>query len=74
MIIDYFEEMQSQKEEGRSLIMCLLRPDDKLGHEADCDTADASDDENGPLDVLVSDIEGISEYCCVRPKSMLIID
>lgn len=57
---DYFEEMQSQMEEGESLITCLLRPDDELGLKTECDTTDPSDDENGLFDVLASEIEGIS--------------
>ena len=40
MFMDYFEEMQSQMEEGETPITCLLCPDDELGLTTDCDTMD----------------------------------
>lgn len=63
---DYFEEMQSQMEEGKPFIPCSLHPDDELCAGADRSTVDVSDNEDGPLDVLASEIEGMSVNIVVQ--------
>lgn len=63
---DYFEEMQSQMEEGKTLVTCLLRSDDELGLEMDCDAAVTCDDEDELFDVLASGIGGMSVNIVVR--------
>ena len=61
---DYFEEMQSQMEGGKTAIVCLLHSDDELGLEMGCDTMAGCDDEHGLFDVLAPEIEGMRMLLC----------
>ena len=64
MFTDYFEEMQSQMEGGKTAIACLLCSDDELGLEMGCDTMAGCDDEHGLFDVLAPEIEGMRMLSC----------